>query len=85
MMIAAHLSWCAELSRSTDAHQARLGMLNYYWAPGRIRSILCGQRRANLHVQTWQAPPAIAHLPSYNSKTKQGRRSSLASIAAVIV
>ena len=23
----AHLSWCAELSRSTDAHQARLGRM----------------------------------------------------------
>ena len=50
MMIAAaaHLSWCAELSRSTDAHQARLGdgitTGPQTPTPGRIRSTLRAKR-----------------------------------------
>lgn len=74
-MIAA-LSWCAELRRSTDAHQARLGM-NYYWAPGRIRSILRA-KRANLQCKHGRLPrQSRTYCLHVQNKTRPAQQLSL--------
>lgn len=89
----AHLSWCAELSRSTDAHQARLGdgitTGPQTPTPGRIRSIL------RLRAKRAKSPVRKSNMgrlprPTHNNRTllprqKQGRAQQLGPFVDVSV
>lgn len=94
MMIAAaaHLSWCAELSRSTDAHQARLGRMELLLllqaagpTPGRISQyIAIAGKRANLQSSqsNMAGSPGLANTQS--PRQNKAGAADLASIAFVV-